>query len=103
MVAIFAGLSSLSAFATSTIDETGKYSWGPNIGWLNWEGDVDDGVAFGETFASGFIYSGNVGWISLGDGPPSDGVYYSNATADDFGVNVDSVSDRDFFLLSGFG
>jgi hypothetical protein len=37
---------------------------------------------------SGFIWGANVGWISLGDGTPANGVQYSNSSAADFGLNL---------------
>lgn len=35
------------------------------------------------------MYGASIGWISLGDGMPTNGSQYSNLSADDFGVNVD--------------
>src|SRR2546423_1626389 len=83
----------LTAQATSTINTTNQYSWGANIGWLNWRPDFDatntEGVVIGEFICSGYIYGANVGWINVGNGfTPSDGhVQYSNASATDFGLN----------------
>lgn len=91
-----------AAFAGTTVDATDKFSWAPNLGWVNWRGDVDHGAVFNESVASGFIYSANAGWINLGDGIPEDGVRYSNHSATDFGVNVDGESDPNAFLLSGY-
>lgn len=91
-----------TARSATTVDQDDKYSWGPNIGWINWQGDVDNGAVFTETIAWGAIYSGNAGWISIGDGSPRFGVNYSNVLANDFGLNVDAVSDPDYFILSGY-
>ncbi len=50
-----------------------------------------------EYVASGYIYSANCGWINLGDGIPGNHPtvptlpYYSNTSATDFGVNVQSA------------
>ena len=64
---------------------------------------MTNGAVFTDTIGSGFIFNANAGWISLGDGSPESGTNYGNASATDFGVNVDSLSDPDFFVLSGFG
>ena len=88
--------------ADTTVEHPDIYSWGGNIGWTNWEGDVTNGAVFTENYASGYIYSANCGWINLGDGSPANGISYSNTSADDFGVNVDSLSDPDYFMLSGY-
>ena len=34
------------------------------------------GAAIGEYVCSGYIYSGYVGWIHLGDGTPANGIQY---------------------------
>ncbi|GAB4322098.1 MAG: hypothetical protein Kow0059_16990 [Candidatus Sumerlaeia bacterium] len=93
---------SLTAPADTTIDAANKFAWGANVGWINFEGDVASGAAFGPHYAWGFVWSANVGWINLGDGSPADGLRYSNASAGDFGVNVDSAGDPAFAFLSGF-
>lgn len=91
-----------AAFADTTIDDTNKYAWGANVGWLNFQGDVTNGASFGKNYATGFIWGANIGWINLGDGSPGDTIHYSNVSADDFGVNVDSNSDATFAFLSGY-
>lgn len=66
-------------------------SWGQNIGFLEWrpEQGSGTGIEVGNTFLSGWIWSQNFGWISLGDGTPDNLVEYSNASATDYGVNRD--------------
>lgn len=91
-----------TGFCDTTVDDKHKYSWGANIGWINWQGDITNGAVFTQNFASGYIWSANIGWINLGDGSPSNGQKYSNITADDFGINVDAVSDPNYFILSGY-
>ena len=76
--------------AESTTDETNRFAYGANIGWINCEGDVTDGVVIGEAFCSGYMWDENVGWICTGDGSPDDGYEYSNTNATDFGINVDA-------------
>lgn len=77
------------AQSSTTIDSDNKYVWGENIGWLNAEGDVTNGVVIGEAFCSGYLWGENVGWICMGDGSPDDRHAYSNTNATDFGVNTD--------------
>jgi len=95
-------LGTVRGFAATTVDGTDKYSYGANIGWVDWQGDVTNGAVLAYGVASGYIYSANVGWISLGDGTPASGLEYSNASATDFGVNVDAKTDTNSFLLSGY-
>jgi hypothetical protein len=79
--------------AATTIDNTNKFAYGANIGWVNWQGDVTNGAVIGEYVLSGFIYGANVGWINLGDGTPVNNINYLNNSATDFGVNaVSSVT-----------
>jgi hypothetical protein len=101
---IFVCLVSLAmARADTTIDATNAFSWGANIGFMNWQGDVTNGVVIGEFVCSGFIYGANVGWINMGNGNPVNHIQYSNSSADDFGVNfiVNSPSDTEA-QLRGF-
>src|SRR6478735_6082454 len=84
----------LSLHADTTISASNSFAYGANIGWLNWRGDVTHGAVIGEYVCSGYIWSGNVGWISLGSGTPENGVQYGNASATDFGVNLTQQSIR---------
>lgn len=88
---VFSFIISHSAFAGTTIDTANHYAWGPNLGWMDWRGDTANGAVIGEYVCSGYIYSANVGWINLGNGAPADGIYYSNTTASDWGVNQDGL------------
>jgi hypothetical protein len=78
------------ASADSNINTQYAYAWGANVGWLNWRPDAAWGVDVGQFICSGFLYSANVGWISLGSGAPVNGIQYQNNSATDFGVNMDS-------------
>ena len=78
----------LLASADTNINETNAYSWGANVGFMNWRGDGANGVVVGRYILSGYIYGANIGWISVGDGTPDNGIQYSNASATDFGVNT---------------
>ena len=74
--------------AQSNIDASQKWSWGENVGWMNWRdanGGVD-GVRVSPDYLRGWIWCENVGWINVGDGSPN------------FGVNIDENGD-----MYGFG
>jgi hypothetical protein len=77
--------------AATTIDPANRYSYGANIGWMDWRGDVANGAAIGEYVCSGYIYAANVGWISLGNGSPPSLIYYNNTSGSDWGVNQDGL------------
>jgi len=79
------------AVRAGNISAQAAFSWGSNIGWLNWRGDVDQGVDVGQFVCAGFAYSANLGWINFGSGRPANGVRYQNNSATDFGVNVDAA------------
>src|SRR6516165_8348208 len=83
--------SSFPARAATTIDPANKYAYGANIGWTDWRGDTNNGAVIGEYVCSGYIYAANVGWINLGSGSPTNGIYYQNFSANDFGVNQDGL------------
>jgi hypothetical protein len=76
--------------AATTIDAVNRYSYGANLGWMDWVADTNNGMVVGQQVCSGYIYSANVGWINLGSGAPANGVQYQNNSASDFGVNLDS-------------
>jgi hypothetical protein len=82
---------SVALHATTTIDLVNRYAYGANIGWMDWVADTNDGAVIGDYVCSGFIYSGNVGWINLGTGSPTNGIYYQNVATNDFGVNNDGL------------
>ena len=85
------------ALANTTINDTDKYAYGANIGWINMQGDNTNGMVIGQYYCSGYIYGANVGWISLGNGSPTNGYHYNNDSAADFGVNHDGLGN-----LSGY-
>ncbi|MFG0251898.1 MAG: hypothetical protein ACF8NJ_03385 [Phycisphaerales bacterium JB038] len=88
---IAALLLAASAIAESNIDSDHKFSWGENIGWMNWRdaNNGTDGAVIGGNYFWGHIWCENVGWICLGDGSPADGLKYSNTDGSDYGVNMD--------------
>jgi hypothetical protein len=89
--------------AAITINSTNAYSWGANIGWLNWRPSTADGVSIGRYICSGYIYGANVGWINLGNGNPANHIQYANNSATDFGVNFTlDPANSGHGLLRGF-
>ena len=76
-----------TARADTTIDTVNRSAWAANIGFTDWRPSAADGVNIGANFCAGFIYAANVGWIKMGAGTPANGSSYSNASANDFGVN----------------
>jgi hypothetical protein len=94
-----------AASAQSNVDPAHKYAYCENIGWTNWYAAGDpvgsQGVRVDATFLSGFTWEENVGYINLGDGTPTDGVHYANATGADFGVNRDPNTDELYGLAWG--
>ena len=85
------------AGAASTIDTGNNFSYGANVGWMDWYVGGANGAVIGEYVCSGYIYSANVGWINLGSGSPANGIQYQNNSAADFGVNQDGLGN-----LSGY-
>jgi hypothetical protein len=75
--------------AATTINSTNCFSYGANIGWMDWLGDGSNGAIIGEYVCSDYIYCANVGWIHLGNGMPTNGIQYGNMSASDYGVNND--------------
>jgi hypothetical protein len=78
-----------SGFASSTIDTNNASAFGANIGWINARADGGtNGAVMGQFYCTGYIYSANVGWISLGNSNgPANGYAYSNISSNDWGVN----------------
>lgn len=75
----------------STIHAANRYTYGANLGWLDWRGDTNNGAVIGEYVCFGYIYSANVGWINLGNSAPTNGIQHQNLSASDFGVNQDGL------------
>ncbi len=80
-----------SALAATAINPANRFSYGANIGWMDWRGDAENGTVIGEFVCAGYIYGANFGWIHLGDGTPANGLRYQNDSATDFGVNHDGT------------
>lgn len=76
----------VSMGADSTIDPLHPYAYGANLGWIDVQGDTNNGAVIGQYFCTGYVWSANCGWICLGSGP-TNGWQYGNLAADDYGVN----------------
>ncbi len=87
LFALLVGFAVASAHATS-INAAHRDAYGANIGWLNMRGDVANGAKIGLYFSTGYVWSANAGWISLGSGTPTNGYSYANNSATDWGVNL---------------
>ncbi|MGB0993400.1 MAG: hypothetical protein ACPG32_13150 [Akkermansiaceae bacterium] len=97
--ALFLLLCAPALLADTSFDNTDKFAWSANTGWISLRHDrpaSPEGVLFGEAYLSGYAYSANLGWINFGDGTPSNGHTYSNAS-NDHGVNHDGTGN-----LSGY-
>lgn len=78
------------ASGQTSIDPDHEFSWGENIGFMNWA-DANGGsqsVRVHARYLSGYIWGENVGWINTGDGTPANGTAYANVDGSDFGVNM---------------
>ena len=93
------------AAGQTNIDDSQKFAWSENLGWLNWRdaNGGENGVRVRPTFLAGFIWSENTGWISLGSGAPSHRVGHHNDAADSshFAVNIDPATSDLFGLAWG--
>lgn len=64
-------LLAVPALANTTFDNTEKFAWGANTGWISFRHDQPvspAGVVFGGAFLSGYAWAANTGWINLGTG-----------------------------------
>ncbi len=77
--------------AATTITVTNRCAYAANVGWVDACADTNNGAVIGEYVCSGCLYAANVGWICLGSGFPPGGIYYTNTTASNWGINRDSL------------
>ena len=78
-----------TAHAQSNVSTSARYGHTPNAGWLDLGSSISGaGLLVKDTCVGGTAYAANFGWIDFGDGSPLNGFNYSNATASDFGVNL---------------
>lgn len=79
------------ASAATTINSTNRFTYGANLGWVDWRGDTNNGAVIGDQVCSGYLYAANVGWIHLGGGAPANLIQYQNNSTADYGVNHDGL------------
>ena len=84
-------LQPLAALPATTLDHTNRYAYSANLAWIDGVADTNHGAVIGEYVCSGNLYSANAGWINLGNGTPTNGIYYQNLSSNDFGVNQDGL------------
>ncbi len=75
------------AIADSNINDTDKFAWGENVGYLNFRdaNGTTQGVQVFTDHLQGYIWGENIGWINVGNGSGP----YANTDGTDFGVNID--------------
>ncbi len=95
---VMAGLAA-PVLAQSDIDAVNKFAWEENCGWMNWRdaNSAAQGVRDRGTYLSGYVWGENIGWVNVGNGAPTNGINYSNASGLDFGVNIAGTGE-----LSGY-
>ena len=101
---LYAGLALVVAFiavrvvqaGTGYIDPTGKWAWGTNIGWINFN-PTHGGVTVYDDHLEGYAWAENVGWIRLGAYDGGGAHTYANDAANTYGVNNDGAGN-----LSGY-
>jgi hypothetical protein len=76
--------------AESTVSAADRYAYGANTGWIDARADLTNGAALGRSYCSGHLWSANVGWIGLGNGP-TNGWRYTQTSGSDWGVNHDGA------------
>jgi len=46
-------------------DDGSQYAYAENVGWLNFQPDIGDGVHVSETQLTGHVWAENIGWVNL--------------------------------------
>lgn len=83
-------IDSPSAPVGSTLSTDSHFLYAANAGWIDARPSHRHGLRIGEYFLSGWMSSPNLGWISVGDGTPTNGHAYANSDGDaaDYGLNL---------------
>lgn len=63
--ALFLWISSVAAGNIDPDSNGSRYTYGENIGWLNFDAPLSPGVTVTDSLVTGFVWSENTGWISL--------------------------------------
>lgn len=90
LILLVSGMLAVTSRAATTVNSVHHYAYGANIGWIDARGDATHGAMLGLLYATGDLWSANLGWISLGN-TPTNGWHYSNASPGDWGVNHDGA------------
>lgn len=89
IAAIVIGLFSVvQAAREGNIDPDDRWAWSTNGGWINFN-PVHGGVTVYADHLEGYAWGENVGWIRMGAHTGGGLHTYGNASAGDYGVNVD--------------
>ncbi|MCP4696260.1 MAG: hypothetical protein GY862_05370 [Gammaproteobacteria bacterium] len=88
LLSFLAAIQSVGA-ATGNIDETAKYAWAENGGWVNFR-PAHGGVMVYPDHLEGYAWAENLGWIKLGN-YSSDGAHTYSNSGGDWGVNRDAA------------
>ena len=78
-----------AALATGNISNTDKWTWGANVGWINFN-PANGGVTVYNDHLEGYAWGENVGWIRLGTHTGGSPHTYTNADQNTYGVNRDT-------------
>lgn len=64
---LLAGALSAQAEDVDPFNDGSQYAYAENVGWMNAEpgGDGGPGMAIQDSFVSGWLWSANIGWLSL--------------------------------------
>jgi hypothetical protein len=73
-------------YAAGNIDAVNKYTWGTNIGWINFN-PTYGGVTVYADHLEGYAWAENIGWIRLGTYTGRSTHTYANSAAGNYGIN----------------
>ncbi|MCA9292406.1 MAG: dockerin type I repeat-containing protein [Phycisphaerales bacterium] len=77
-----------AALGATNISPTNKWSWGENIGFMNWRDAGtpagNQGVEVLSDHLAGYVWCENIGWLNVGNGSGP----YANTNNTNYGVNV---------------
>ncbi|MBF0396996.1 MAG: hypothetical protein HQK78_09500, partial [Desulfobacterales bacterium] len=75
--------------AGGNINNTDKYGWSENGGWVNLKSTYGSAVVY-NNHLSGYAWAENIGWIKLGkdSGTGAESNYYANTDSTNWGVNI---------------
>jgi hypothetical protein len=84
-------ISVAGVLASGNIDQTQRWAWGINVGWISFELGDDGGVTVYSDHLEGYAWGENVGWIRLGSCTGGSPCSHANDGAGTYGVNNDGV------------